>query len=170
MKILNMTETAELIERVIKGFVQNQADLHIALFSSLDHVREHGNTTGLLRLFKGLPNGVRKQGAAVWVKKFSKGKCVPALNPQTKQWQIELSKDRTDADFDIQGAMAVTFADLTAEVAPTTLTAEQFVKNLKKIASNTALNKNNSPKVTAEARSLAMAVVQFIAAEKSKAA
>jgi hypothetical protein len=167
MKILNMHETAELIERVIKGFVQNQADLHIALVSCLDHVREHGNTTGLLRLFNGLPRGVRVQGGAVWVKKFSNGKCVPALNPQTKQWQIELSKDRTDLDFDIQGAMAVTFADLTAEVAPTTLTAEQFVKNLKKIASNTSLNKNNSPKVTAEARALAMQLVQFVTANKA---
>jgi hypothetical protein len=163
MKILNMTEAAALIEKCIKSATDVQADIHIALVSCLDHIREHGNTTGALRLLNGLPRGLRVKGAAEWLKHFSNGKASPGLNPQTKQWQIELAKDRTDADFNVAESMNVTFADLTEEKNPTTLTADKFLKNLKRIASNTSLNKDNSPKVAADARAMAMIVVQFLA-------
>ena len=167
MEILSMTETAALIEKCIKGAVDTQADIHIAAVSTLDHIREHGNTTGATRLLNGLPRGLRVKGLAEWFKHFSNGKCSPGLNPQTKQWQVELAKDRTDADFNVAESMNVTFADLTEEKNPVTLTADKFLKNLKRIASNTSLNKDNSPKVAPEARALAMQVVQFIATQKA---
>jgi hypothetical protein len=170
MKILSMSEAAALIERVIKSTNESMVDLHLALVSSLDHIREHGNTTGLLRLLNGLPRGIRLQGIVAWTKEFSNGKCAPGLNPKTKQWQIELAKDRKDADFNIEAAFGTTFADLTAEKAPSTMTADSLLTKLKQIASNTKLNKDDSPKVTVEARSLAMQAIQFLETAKKKAA
>lgn len=166
IKILNQADTADLIERVVTGSRTLVGDIHQALVSSLDHVREHNNTTGLLRLLNGMSNGVRVQGMAAWIKGFSNKKCAPGQNPKTKVWKIELNPDRTDEDFDIEGASEVPFNEFTVEPSHNTLTLKKFVKGLKRTASNTACYPGTTvPKVSESTRALAMALVQSIPAE-----
>lgn len=168
--ILNQHECAQKIESVIKGAVANEADLHQVAYSTLDHIRAHGNYTGALRLLNGLPRGLRVKGLAEWYKGFSNKKFVPGLDPKTKQWKAELAKDRTDADFDIEGAIATTYADYTTEPNYSTLSFEKFVKGLKRTATNTGFFPGTTiPKVSEDTRAVAMKLVQFLQTEAKAA-
>jgi len=170
MTLLNQTDNAKLIDAVCKGSQTLAADIHLAAVSALDHIREHSNYTGALQLLNGLHNGVRVKALAEWFKGFSNGKFSPGLNPKTKVWQAELAKDRADGDFDIEGAEVTTFAEFTVERDPVTLTVDKLVKGLKRTATNSGTFPNTSiPKVSDEARVMALKIVQFIESEKAAA-
>jgi len=169
VEILDQTKVAVLVSKVIDGSKSLVADIHQASVSILDHIREHGNYTEALRLLNGMHTGVRVKALAEWFKGFSNGKFAPGLNPKTKQWQAELSKDRTDNDFDIEGASLTTFAEFTVERDPVTLTVDKFIRGLRRTASNTGVFPNTSvPKVSDDTRALAMKIVQFLQTEVKK--
>lgn len=164
--LLNQTECDKLIDRVTSSSQSLTSDIHIAACSTLDHIREHHNYTGALKLLNGLSNGVRVRAVAAWYKGFSNGKFSPGLNPKTKQWQADLAKDRTENDFDMEGAQSVTFAEFTVEKDPTTLSLEKFIKGLKRTATNTGNFPGTAvPKVSAETRAVALKIVQFVQSE-----
>jgi hypothetical protein len=133
----------------------------VVLCSILDHTREHGDYTAVLPLLNGLPNGVRKQGIVAWLSHFSNKKLIARLDTKAKEWVCDLDKDRSDSDFDIVGAMAVTFGDFTKEPEPTTLTVALLIKMLEKKATSSDTNKDGSPKVSAEAKDFASKLVAF---------
>lgn len=165
--LLDQTETAKLIDRVTSASSALVSDIHLAACSSLYHIREHGNYTGALALVKGLHTGVRVQALAEWFKVYSKGKFTVTLNPKTKEWKADLSKDRSENDFDIEGAMALSFADFRKEPSYATLSMDKFVKGLKRTAINSGMFAGTAiPKVSLEARALAMQLVQFIESQK----
>lgn len=163
MKLLNQADCGKLIERITSASNTLVADVHLAGVSTLDHIREHGNYTGALQLLNGLNRGLRVKGLAEWYKKFSNSKFSPGLDQKSKQWKADLQKDRTDSDFDIEGAEAITFADFTTEPNYSTLTMEKFIKGLKRTASNTGCFPGTTiPKVSDNARALALTLVQSI--------
>lgn len=169
--ILNQADTAKLVERVCTSSKSLVADIHQAGVSTLDHIREHGNYTSAIDMLNGLSNGLRVKGLVAWYKKFSNGKFQPKQDGKTKVWSAELLKDRVDGDFDIEGAANMTFADLTTEVNPETLSLEKFIKGLKRTATNGGTFANSTiPKVSSEARVMALRVVQFIETLKEEKA
>lgn len=171
VNILSQSAAAELISQICNTSKTLVADIHIAAVSTLDHIREHSNYTGALALLNGLSNGVRVKGLAAWYKEFSSGKFVPSQDPKTKVWRAELIKDRTDPDFKISEAMAITFADFKEEVGHETLTLEKFLKGLKRTATNTGTHPDGTPKVSERARTMALLLVQAAAnIEANKAA
>jgi len=114
-----------------------QNEIHLIGCSVLNHVSICGDSTNLVKLFNALPVGQRVKSLAFWVRTFSNGKCNMKLDK--KVWSCVLAKKWTAGDFDIAGAIATTFADLTVERDPTTLTVESFVKKLAATANNTAM-------------------------------
>jgi len=57
------------------------------------------------------------------------------------------------------GAMAITFGDFTKEPAPTTLDVKALLRIIEKKATSDEVNKDGSPKVTAEAKEFASKLV-----------
>ncbi len=158
MNLYSRSQIGSKVKAIVAMARATDTELHVVLCSILDHTREHGDYTALLPLLNGLPNGQRKQGIVAWLKHFS-GKKLNAKQGEGRVWECELSKDRSDADFNIIGAMAITFGDFTAEPVPTTLTVALLVKMLEKKATSTETNKDGSPKVSAEAREFASKLV-----------
>jgi hypothetical protein len=139
-----------------------QESIHVCACSGLDHVRAHGDTTGVVALVNALPNGQRVKALAFWFKKFSNGKLILTRNKDSKVWEAKLSKQRVDSDFDVAGAMEVTFADLTDERDPQSTTIEGLVKALEGKATNAENFEGTTiPKVTPEARAFAAKLVAF---------
>lgn len=161
MNLYSRSQIASRVARIVRVAGKVDAELHVVLCSILDHTREHGDYTAILPLLNGLPNGVRKQAIVAWLSHFSNKKLTARLDIKSKEWVCELSKDREDSDFDIVGAMAVTYGDFTKEPEPTTLTVALLVKMLEKKATDNTVNKDGSPKVAPDAADLASKLVAF---------
>ncbi len=167
MNLYSRSQIASRVERIVRIAGRVDAEVHVVLCSILDHTREHGDYTALERLLNGLPNGVRKQGIVAWVKHFTNKKLIPRQDKH-KVWVCDLSKDRTDADFNIVEAMAITYGDFTAEPVPTTMTLALLLKMLEKKATSVEVNKDGSPKVSDEAKAMASKLVAFARTETTK--
>ena len=162
MQLYTQSQIGSKVARIIRVAGKVDSELHVVLCSILDHTREHGDYTAILPLLNGLPNGLRKQGIVAWVSHFTNKKLIARLDTKSKAWVAELSKERTDSDFDIVGAMAITFGDFKPEPVPSTLTLALLIKMLEQKANDTKMNEDGSPKVAPEARNMAAKVVDFI--------
>lgn len=167
MQLYTQSQIGSKVARIVRVAGKVDSELHVVLCSILDHTREHGDYTAILPLLNGLPNGVRKQGIVGWVSHFTNKKLIARLDTKSKAWVCELAKDRSPEDFDMIGAMAVTFGDFKPEPVPTTLTLALLIKMLEQKATDIKTNEDGSPKVAPEAREMASKVVEFI---RSKAA
>lgn len=166
MQLYTQSQIGSRVARIVRVAGKVDAELHVVLCSILDHTREHGDYTALVPLMNGLPNGQRKQGIVAWLKHFSGGQLTCSQNADTGAWQAKLKPQRDQALFDITGAMAVTFGDFTKEPAAKTLSVEALIKMLEAKATNTELNKDGTPKVSVEARTLASNMVAAIRSGK----
>lgn len=147
-----------------------QAMIHQCGCSALDHVRAHGDTTGFVALLNALPNGQRVKALAYWAAHFSNKKLVLSFDKKLKSWVAKLSKDRTDQDFKIEEAMALSFADLTEEQAPKTMTVEMLIKKLTTTSTNSeSFDGTDIPKVEPAARALAAKLLGFIKSQETVA-
>lgn len=162
MNLYTQSQIGSKVARIIKGAKMVDAELHVVLCSILDHTREHGDYTALIPLMNGLPAGLRKQGIVQWVSHFTNKKLILKLDNKSKLWIGELSKERAEEDFDILGAMKVTFGDFKPEPVPTTLTLALLIKMLEQKATDIKVNEDGSPKVSPEARDMAAKVIGFI--------
>lgn len=162
MNLYTRSQIGSKVARIVRVAGKVDAELHVVLCSIMDHTREHGDYTAILPLMDGLPNGQRKQAIVAWLSHFTNKKMIARLDSKSKAWVIELAKDRTDADFDMIGAMAVTFGDFTKEPEPTTLTLALLVKLLEKKATDDSANKDGSPKVAPAAREMASKLVAYV--------
>lgn len=147
-----------------------QADIHLCAVSALDHVRAHGDTRGACALMNALPNGQRVKSLGVWFNAFSGGKLALTQNKDTKAWEANLSKDRSDSDFDVAGAEATDYGAFTKEIAPQTMTLLKLVKKLEGFSTNDETNTDGSPKVDSEARAMAAELVAQVRVKMIKAA
>lgn len=161
MNLYSRSQIASRVARIVRVAGKVDGELHVVLCSILDHTREHGDYTAILPLLNGLPNGVRKQAIVAWVSHFTNKKLIARLDSKSKEWVCELAKERADSDFDIVGAMAVTYGDFTKEPEPTTLTVALLIKMLEKKATDNTANKDGSPKVAPDAADLASKLVAF---------
>ena len=161
MNLYSRSQIASRVARIVRVAGKVDAELHVVLCSILDHTREHGDYTAILPLLNGLPNGVRKQAIVAWVSHFTNKKLIARLDNKSKEWVCELAKERADSDFDIVGAMAVTYGDFTKEPEPTTLTVALLIKMLETKATDNTANKDGSPKVAPDAADLASKLVAF---------
>lgn len=140
-----------------------QDRIHVCGCSALDHVRAHGDTTGFVALLNALPNGQRVKALAYWASHFSSKKLVLTYDKKAKTWVAVLSKQRSDSDFNIADAMAITFADLTEEQAPKTMTVEMLIKKLTSASTNSEnFDGTDIPKVEPAARALAAKLLAFV--------
>ena len=171
IKLLTQTEVSEAIPALATNAANVQATIHQIGCSILEHTRQHGDYTGAERLCNALPRGQRVKALAFWFRHFSNGKLTLAVAKDTKMWVGKLAKDRDFADFDVDSAMETTFADLTSEKDPTTLTLEKFIKGLERTANNDATFDGTSiPKVAPEARAVAATLVAAYRSMTAKAA
>jgi len=168
--LLSQSEVKARVAKLVLTAAEVQSEIHLIGCSTLDHTRVHGDYTGAVALLNGLPKGQRVKALAYWFRHFSNGKMVAKINSDTKLWDIELKKDRTDADFRVDEAIEITFADLTAEKDPTTLELDKFLKGLDRTANNTEnFDGTNIPKVAAETRAMAARIVAFVRESKQAA-
>lgn len=138
VKLLTQTDVATLIDTIRERATTVQADIHQAACSTLDHARAHGDWTGITRLLDALPNGQRVKALAYWYGFYSNGKVSLSRNKDTGAWQVNKDRfaSRVDEDFKVADAMETTFADLTVEKDPKTLTLAKFLQSLSRTATN----------------------------------
>lgn len=162
IQILSQKAVAELIAGIGSDAKTVQANIHVAAVSTLDHAREHGDFRGCLALLNALPNGQRVKALNAWYQGFSNKKLQFKLNKDSKEWEGSISKERAESDFNVTGAMAVSFADYTQEREPGTFTLLKLVKSLESKANNTETNTDGSAKVADDARVAAAKVIAFL--------
>lgn len=137
-------------------------DIHVAAYSTLCHIAEHGNTTQAAALLNALPQGMRVKGLAAWYKGMSNGMLHFHKDKATKQWKATLEKDRKLSDFDLIKAETVTFATYTEEKDPQQTTIETLRRYLKRLAENTSEITAGVPAVAEDARKLAASLLAAV--------
>lgn len=162
-KLLTQADALTAITLLKTDAASVQDRIHLIACSTLDHIRAHGDTRGAVSLLNVLPRGQRVKALAHWYKEFSGDKAVFVEDKPNKTWECKLAKGRNDSDFRIEAAMAMTFADLTTEKDPQSVTIESMLRNLKRQATNTDTHEGTDiPKVSADARDLARAVMKLV--------
>ncbi len=151
--ILDQTTCGKKIDRIRKIGSALQNEIHTVAVSTLAHLRDHGDYTLATRLLDALPNGQRVKALAHWYGHFSGGAASFSFD-KNAGWSCKLAKVRSPEMFDVDGAYAVSFADLVAEKGYTTLTLAQAIQYLKRKANEDGLNPDGTPKVSPEAREL----------------
>ena len=170
VRILSAAECSTAIGRIAAAGKTLQSRIHVVAVSTLDHIREHGDTTLACRLLDALPNGVRVKSLGFWFGHFSNGKAKFSQD-KAGAWKCNLSKERADSDFDIEGADATTFADLTSEKSPETMTVQMLEKMLAKVANNSEYFPGTTiPKVEAKAQEFAARLVAKLRSDMAEAA
>lgn len=161
IKLMTQGDVMKAIPLLAADAAKVQERIHEIACSTLDHVRAHGDTTGAAALLNALPRGQRVKALAFWFKKFTNSKLVLSL--KDKEWKANLSKQRMDGDFDVEGAMATSFADLTDEKSPESQTIKSLLAKLVK-ASTTSENFDGTevPKVEPAARAWSAQVIKLI--------
>lgn len=128
------TTLADRVAQIGKSSRKLDALIHETLVMLLVHIRDHGDTTLLTRLFASLPNGSRLKTYFVWCEKFAPLKVSKAKDTRG---QVTVAKGRTTDDFLILEAMAIAPWDLAEHKNPTelkVLTFEAIVKWVSKQA------------------------------------
>lgn len=162
VKLLTQSDVAKLITTIAERGVSLQTDIHQAACSTLDHARAHGDWTGITRLMDALPNGQRVKALAYWYGYFSNGKVSLSRNKENGAWQVNKDRfaRRADEDFRVDEACETTFADLTVEKDPQSLTLVKFLKSLSRSATNTeTFDGTDIEKVSPKVRAFASRLV-----------
>lgn len=168
--LLTMSDTMDAIQVLSTDAKSVQDRIHAIACSTLDHIRAHGDTTTAIALLNALPNGQRVKALAFWFSKFSAKKAIFTLDKKAKTWKCALSKQRDDSDFDVAAAMETSFADLTDEKDPKTVTIEAILKMLERNANNSDTHESTGePKVDPAARAFAASLVAFARTQKADA-
>lgn len=165
--LIAMSDVKGRIAKLVLSAVEQEAEIHLVGCSTLEHISLHGDTTGALALMNGLPVGIRVKALAEWYRHFSNGAIQLKLKERT--WTISLKAGWNKEQFKVDDALAVTFADLTTERDPVTLTLEKFIKGLERTANNSEMfDGTTTPKVAPNVRAVA---AQFVASyRKAEAA
>ena len=151
------------VARVVRISGKIESEIHLLACSIMEHTRVHGDYTAGEALLNGLPKGQRVKALAFWFRHFSNGKLSFKVDDSTKQYVGKLDKQRTDADFNMEGCIATSFADLTNEQAPVSVTVKSLLSGLKSKATNAEMHDDGiTPKVTPEARDVASKILQFV--------
>ncbi len=161
LKFVSRSDIHKRVARCVRIGVKVEAEIHILACSILMHTRDHGDYTAGEALLNGLPRGTRVKALAFWFKHFSNGKLTFKVNDENK-YVGKLDKDRDEGDFKLDDAVGMTFADLTNEKAPTSVTVQSLLSGIKSKATNAELNDDGSPKVTPEARDVASKILAFV--------
>jgi len=151
--VVGMANLRKEISSIAASAAKLNERIHVCAVSCLAHVRDHGDWTPAALLCDALPKGQRVKALAHWFSHFSNGKL--KLRETEHGYRATLAKDRTAADFDIEGAMAVTFGDLTTERPPSIMTAEALLKVLARKASTREFDANGQRKATRASIALA---------------
>lgn len=163
---MSLTRSTLLTQQAVMGRIvtlgqsaaEVQAEIHLIGCSTMEHISLHGDTTGAVALMNALPRGQRVKSLGFWFKHYSNSKISMVLKDNV--WTCKLAKDRDAKDFDIDGAMATTFADLTTERDPVTLTLDKFIKGLERTANNSEnFDGTETPKVAPAVRAVAAQMV-----------
>ncbi len=102
--IKDVNQLSALVNRIASVSNKLDARIHQALVSLLVHIREHGDTTMLTKLFASLPKGSRLASYFTWCETFA-----PLKVNRTKDafGQVKVKKDRDPEEFNILEAMAM---------------------------------------------------------------
>lgn len=162
VNIMTAGEISTAIGRIAASGKVLQARIHTVAVSTLAHIRDHGDTTLAVRLLDALANGQRLNALAFWYSRFSDGKAVMSKG-KDGQWKCNLNKDRLPENFDIEGAYATNFADLTKEPKVEPMDIKAFEKLLKRIGDNDQCFPGTTvERVTPAVRALAASCVAVI--------
>jgi hypothetical protein len=129
--------------------------IHQVAVSTLDHVREHGDTSLVVSLLNACPqrSGVRAEALAEWYRKMSSKDI--KVTKDKDSWAATC-KGRVDENFLIEAAWETSPFMLTKEKAPgKTFELEQFLKKLRSYATNTDEIEPGVPEVSPAVRDMA---------------
>jgi len=176
VKLLTQAEAKTLIDKIGSVAVTLQADIHQAACSVFNHAFVHGDNTGITRLLDKCTNGLRVKALAHWFNHFSNGAITLSQEKDTKSWKVNPDRFARRADLmpnlagSLAKAMDLSFADLVPEKGHETLTLKQFLKSLKRSATNAEnFDGTSIPKVSLAVRTVASELVKIVeAAMKAK--
>lgn len=158
--LLTQADAMIAIEVLRTDAASVQERIHQIACSTFDHVRAHGDTTGAVALLNALPKGQRVKALAFWFSHFSGKKIVMVFVDGA--WKCNLSKQRDDSDFRTQAACETSFADLTNERDPVSLTVDKLLATIKRNSTNTEKHEGSDiDKVSPEARALSADLLAY---------
>lgn len=155
--IMNAADCRSVIAEICTNAKNLQARIHGAAVSSLAHIRDHGDWTIAAELLGALPSGQRVNGLILWFGKFSNGKVSFRKDKESGKFTAKLEADRKPTDFDIEGAGAIDYGDLTAEPKQARINLKALENMIRRVADNDKLVKGtNVPVVDEDARIAAL--------------
>lgn len=107
--IQGKAKLAALVTSIGKASSKLDATIHVALVSLLAHIRDHGDTTLMTRLFSLLPKGSRVKSYFDWCQKFGP---LTVYRDRDRFGQVKVNKGWKPEQFDIVSAMAIAPWDL----------------------------------------------------------
>lgn len=161
--ILTPAQVTAGLPTLRKSAEELTANIHQMAVSTLAHAREHGDYRGCVNLLNALPKSQRVQAVAAWFREFSSSKL--SLKLVDGVWVGDIKHDRKDADFRVDEAMDLTYADFTKEVAPKPLTVAKFLSSIERVANNTDVLPSGAPKVPNEVKDLAVTMIKTVRAQ-----
>lgn len=165
--LIDSEKLTKQIARIAKVGKALQAEIHSVAVQTLGHIAAHGDTTLFIRLLNALPNGQRVKALAFWGNHFSGKQVTATFDKEAGAWNAKLVKGWSPEPFDMDGAVATSFADLTAEKGYSTLTMPAFLAMLKRTADKTGQNPDGTPKVEAKVRAICASLFAELS-EKTK--
>lgn len=170
IKLMSVGEMTTAIGRIKAGSASLQARIHSVAVSTLSHASVHGDTTLACRLLDALATGQRVKSLAFWFAHFSGKQMSLSIDKAKGAWVCKLKEGWDKAGFDIEGADATSFADLTVEKSPETMDVKAFLKMLKRVGDNDQVFPGTTlPKVQPEVRRLAAIAYAKVTAEAQAA-
>jgi hypothetical protein len=165
IKIVGRGSIHARVARIGRVSQRVEREIHVLAVSIMVHTVQHGDYTAGEALLNAMPRGLRVKALAFWFKNFSNNKLTFSLakeGDRQGQWVGKLDKDRTEGDFALEQCAVTSFADLTNEKEPVTVTVESLIKMLRNKAANAELNDDGSPKVDPRARDVASKLLKFV--------
>lgn len=101
--IQDSSKLAGLVDSIAKSSKELDAVIHQALVSLLVHIRDHGDTTLLTKLFTAVPKGSRLASYFAWCEKYAPLK---VSRKKDAFGQVTVRKGRKPEQFNILEAMA----------------------------------------------------------------
>lgn len=99
-------------------------DVHETAVLCLEHAREHGDVTLLTKLVAAMPRSGRREALIYWARYFGPVK----FNAKQETFRLDQKRVKNGESFDMEGANATPFYDLTKEKRPAQYDLEKAIK------------------------------------------
>ena len=122
------TQFKSAVRLLVKAAATLQSKIADLAVECLEHAKEHGDASRLLYLCQQMPKGQRVQALKLWASNYSPIVLTTDTNGNFVSVKITPTTNKTYKPFDIEGATATPYYDLTQENKVTIMSLEAIEK------------------------------------------